>query len=85
MRSTAGEESGLGCENKALGTITRHSRCDDAVMGAERPGFGSLTGCGAVLKCRHQTIWGFPKIGGTILGVPMIRTIVFWGLYWGKL
>ena len=23
--------------------------------------------------------WGFPKITGTFLGVPMIRTIVFWG------
>ena len=28
-------------------------------------------------------MWGFPKIRGTILGVPTIRTIVFWGLYWG--
>ena len=27
--------------------------------------------------------WGFPKIRGTILGVPRIRIIVFWGLYWG--
>ena len=26
-------------------------------------------------------IWGFPKIKGTFLGVPIIRTIVFWGLY----
>ena len=25
----------------------------------------------------------FPKIWGTILGVPIIRFIVFWGLYWG--
>ena len=30
-------------------------------------------------------IWGLPKIRGTILGVPIIRTIVFWGLYWGPL
>ena len=30
-------------------------------------------------------IWGFPKIRGTILGVPITRTIVFWGLYWGPL
>ena len=29
-------------------------------------------------------IWGFPKIRGTILGVPIIRIIVFWGLYWGS-
>ena len=28
-------------------------------------------------------IWGFPKIRPTILGVPIIRTVVFWGLYWG--
>ena len=28
-------------------------------------------------------IWGFPKIRGTLLEVPIIRTIVFWGLHWG--
>ena len=34
-------------------------------------------------------IWGirgikeFPKIRGTLLGVPIIRTIIYWGLYWG--
>ena len=26
----------------------------------------------------------FPKVRGTILGVPVIRTIVFWGLDWGR-
>ena len=26
-----------------------------------------------------------PKTRGSILGVPMIRIIVFWGLYWGPL
>ena len=31
------------------------------------------------------TIWGFPKIRGTFVGVPIIRIIVFWGLYWGPL
>ena len=30
-------------------------------------------------------IWGFPKIRGTFLGVLIIRTIVFWGLYWDPL
>ena len=30
-------------------------------------------------------IWEFPKIRGTIVGVPIIRTIVFGGLYWGPL
>ena len=28
---------------------------------------------------------GFPIIRGTILGVPIRRTIAFWGLYWGPL
>ena len=30
-------------------------------------------------------IWGVPKIRGTILGAMIIRTIVYWGLYWGPL
>ena len=30
-------------------------------------------------------IWGFPKIRGTFLGVLIIRTIVYWGLYRGPL
>ena len=30
--------------------------------------------------------WGSrPKIRGTLLEVPIVRTIVFWGLYWGPL
>ena len=33
----------------------------------------------------YMCIWGFPKIRGTFLGVPITRTIVFWGLYWGTL
>ena len=32
-----------------------------------------------------MAIWGFPKIRGTFLGVPIIRTIVYWGLDWGTL
>ena len=30
----------------------------------------------------YDPTWGFPKIGGTLLGVPIIRIIVFWGLHW---
>ena len=29
-----------------------------------------------------RDIWGFPKKGGTLLRVPRIRIIVFWGLDW---
>ena len=30
-----------------------------------------------------MTVGGFPEIRGTVLGVPIIRTIAFGGLYWG--
>ena len=30
-------------------------------------------------------IRGFPKLGVPFSGVPIIRTILFWGLYWGPL
>ena len=30
-------------------------------------------------------IWEFPKIRGTFLGFLIIRTIVFWGPFWGPL
>ena len=33
--------------------------------------------------CRFIVYGGFPKLGVPFLGVPIIRTIVFWGLYWG--
>ena len=29
----------------------------------------------------NSLIWGFPKMRGTLLGVPRIRIFVFWGLY----
>ena len=29
-----------------------------------------------------RTKWEFPKIGGTTLRVPIMRTIIFWGLHW---
>ena len=35
---------------------------------------------GGIVRIRR-----FPKIRGTFLGVPIIRNIVFWGLYWGPL
>ena len=34
---------------------------------------------------RYLSIQGFPKSGGAILGVPMLRTLIFWGLCWGPL
>ena len=34
-------------------------------------------------KCIPTPIWEFPKIRGVLLGFPIIRIIVFWGLCWG--
>ena len=30
-----------------------------------------------------RPLWEFPKIKGTFLGVPILRIIIFWVLYWG--
>ena len=48
-------------------------------------GFIGVPGRGKVEKLLHVSYnkWGFPKIRGTLLGVPIIRTIIFRGLYWG--
>ena len=43
------------------------------------------THCRMVLYWVHCYIWGFPKIRGSILGVLIIRNIVYWGPYWGPL
>ena len=37
------------------------------------------------MKPHARLIRGFPKIRGTLLGVPRIRIIAFWDLYWGPL
>ena len=37
------------------------------------------------MKSVLEAIWEFPKIRGTLLGVPILRIIVDWGLYWGTL
>ena len=39
-----------------------------------------LTAPCSQLDTLHQNIWGFTKIRDTFLGVPIIRTIVYWGL-----
>ena len=38
---------------------------------------------GIMEKTMETTIWDLLKIRGTFLGIPIVRTIIFWGLYWG--
>ena len=45
--------------------------------------FQARPSCKVLLCFILKPKWGFPKIRGTILGVPIIRTLVFWVLYWG--
>ena len=54
-----------------------------AVSGLRGTGFlimGDHTSCPLLLL--HG---GFPKLGVPSLGVPIIKIIVYWGLYWGPL
>ena len=46
---------------------------------------GILKGLGYFTRGLHvyKYKWGFPKTRATSLGVPIIRIIVFGGLYWG--
>ena len=37
------------------------------------------------MEVPHTMKWGFPKVRGTILGVPIIKLRIFWGPYWGPL
>ena len=50
---------------------------------------GVLSGTywGSTLICtdKMRTYGNFPKLGVPFWGVPIIRTIVYWGLYWGPL
>ena len=41
--------------------------------------------CSAGIKMfmSFEIMCEFPRIRGTLLEVPIIRTKVFWGLYWG--
>ena len=66
-----------GCQNYGPSLGTLNIRCRIIIVIPE----GTI-----ILTTTHMTylcIWGFPKIRGTFLAVPIVRTIVYWGLYWG--
>ena len=58
---------GIGGDRNRM-QILRLKACDASMLPRQLRPFKSKT---------------FPKIGSTILGVPIKRTIVFWCLYWG--
>ena len=59
---------------------------DIALVGKKNRGSGlSFRGFQKPKPYTPNSKGGFPKIRDTILGVPIVRTIVFWGLYWGPL
>ena len=67
----------LGCRVRGLGVCSSRQH-------------GVRLGAVFIRTAAVITIWGFPKIRGTLLGVPIIRIIVSWGSilgspYFGKL
>ena len=65
-----------------LGRKFAHTGWNYGDVGLWSPGLGQ--GSPAMCHCCHcRKLRGFPNIRGTFLGVPIIRPIVFWGLYWG--
>ena len=53
-------------------------------FGGGRFGLEIAAPCG--WRFGNPVMWHFPKIRVAFLGVPIIiRTIAFWGLYWGPL
>ena len=53
-------------------------------LGHEPSRITCVARAGCYISC-GVGIWEFPKIRGTFLGVPIIRIIIYWGLYWGPL
>ena len=35
------------------------------------------------MQLSQKLIWEFPKVMGTSLGLPRIRTVLYWSLCWG--
>ena len=56
------------------------------LLEAKGMGFGVLfsDSKGSSREAR-ESFAGFPKFRVPFLGLPIIRTIVFWGVYWGPL
>ena len=42
-----------------------------------------LQSCQAPVFVGSSDLWGFSKVGGTLLGVPKMRITKYWGLFWG--
>ena len=51
--------------------------------GRSRLHVGSRLFMKRLVHVRSPDIWRFPKSGVPFLGVPIIRIIICWGLYWG--
>ena len=66
-----------------FGNLPNHacSRLPCLNVAGRSPGDGRL-GLSFTSPCLDG---GFPKFAGTLLGVPILRIRVYWGLYWGPL
>ena len=69
----------MGMIREACTSENRHLRQRYASWSCEIRNLSSSS----LAQPKKGNIWGFPKIRGTFLGVPIIRTVVYLGLYWG--
>ena len=58
---------------------SKYGVSEDVYSQPSRPSARALMSSKCVI--RQDALWVFPKISGTLLGVSIIRTIVFGGLY----
>ena len=57
----------------------------DMTWGGSQPNVPWVSWCTGITEYIPAQKWVFPKIRGTFLGAPIMRIIIFWGLYWGPL
>ena len=74
-------QNGLRCLEACKGPLCY----GDFQLSTTNLGFAEGSRCTELSEAKPYKKWGFPKIRGYLLGGPIIRTIAFWGLYWGPL
>ena len=67
----------------SFAAATHCTGSEGASLAAGKCAQNNMVACIVLEECTQQNMWRFPEIRGTFFGIPIIRTIVFGGLYWG--
>ena len=57
--------------------------CNPNLQTTPGSGWFRVTPAGTSVPEPPKCLWGSPQVGGTLLGVPVVRIIVYWALCWG--